>query len=463
MGPRRRRRVEARPALDITLIGYTTRYRGGGAQLQRAAEALARRERARGATVRCIPIERKHMLLQAFADIAVAGDRVAALHLLTHAGMYGPMFGTTAWPEQMSPAEWRATTIPFAPGAEAFFHACRTARWFAPFFARTFGVPAHGYHWYTTFSGRLDRYARPRWRDPGADVYLVGFPGRTSHGLWASVGKYAGLTAAEPLQRFEPPAAADGAAAGSYDGVAALYDAVFDDITIRAAEVAWLEAHLHAAVATLPEDPCRPDRGRPRLLDLGCGNGALLQRWAGRVGASVGVDGSAQMLEQARRRNAHHPHLRFVHVDGPSLPLADASVDIAVSLLSFRYLDWDPLMRELRRVLVPGGRLLVVDMAAKAPTAAELPRLLADKVRTELHARRRPGYRRALAALVADPRWQAMLQYNPIRAWHEYAWYLQSRFPGRQVETLNIARTARVLAFDSGPIAAMRDVELTWP
>jgi len=169
------------------------------------------------------------------------------------------------------------------------------------------------------------------------------------------------------------------------------------------------------------------------------------------------------MLEQARRRNAGHEHLRFVQIDGPILPLPDASIDVAVSLLSFRYLDWDPLMRELRRVLVPGGRLLVVDMAAKAPTTSELPRLLADKLRTELEARRRPAYRRALAALVADPRWQTMLQYNPIRAWHEYAWYLQSRFPGRQVEVLNIARTARVLAFDSGPIEAMRDVELTWP
>ena len=449
--------------MDITLIGYTTRYRTGGAQLQRAAEAMARRERARGANVRCMPIERKHLLLQAFADITAAGDRIAALHLLTHSGLYGPMFGTTEWPEQMSPAEWRATVIPFAPGATASFHACRTARWFAPFFARTFGVPALGYHWYTTFSGRPESFARPRWSDADADIYLVGFPGRTSHGVWASVGKYAGLTAAEPLKRFDPPAVDGAAAAGSYDGVAALYDAVFDDIGVRVAEVAWLEAHLRAALATLPDDPSRPDRQRPRVLDLGCGNGALLQRWAKQIGPSVGVDGSADMLEQARRRNAKHDHLRFVEIDGPVLPLPDASVDVAVSLLSFRYLDWDPLMSELRRVLVPGGRLLIVDMAAKAPTTAELPRLLADKLRTELQARRRPAYQRALATLVADARWQAMLQYNPIRAWHEYAWYLQSRFPGRAVELLNIARTARVLAFDSGPIEAMRDVELTWP
>ena len=36
-----------------------------------------------------------------------------------------------------------------------------------------------------------------------------------------------------------------------------------------------------------------------------------------------------------------------------------------------------------------------------------------------------------LARLVEDPRWKKMLAYNPIRAEHEYAWYFQGRFPGR--------------------------------
>jgi len=63
------------------------------------------------------------------------------VHFLGHSGMYGPMFRTTAMPEQFSPHEWRTLDIPFAPGGEAFFHACMTARWFAPFFADTFGVP----------------------------------------------------------------------------------------------------------------------------------------------------------------------------------------------------------------------------------------------------------------------------------------------------------------------------------
>ncbi len=441
--------------MDLVLIGYTTRYREGGAELQRAAECLARRERARGAHVRCLAIERKDALLAEFSALSAAGDRLQALHLFTHSGLYGPMFGTTAWPEQLSPAEWRATTIPFAPGAEAYFHACRTARWFAPFFARTIGVPASGYHWYTTFSARPDRFRKPDYADPDAEVYLVGFPGRTSHGVFASVGKYAGLTHAEPLKRFVPtPPGGD----TTYDAVAAGYDAVFSDIAVRKKEIAWLERHLDGAVAAL-----RPPEGRLRVLDLGCGNGALLQRWQHRLREGIGVDASAGMLAHARARNAAHPHLRFAQIDGPRLPLPDHSVDVAVSLLSFRYLDWDPMIAELQRVLVPEGRLLIVDMAAKAPSVRELPRLLADTARHRLAARSLPDYRAALGRLVRDPAWQTMLDYNPIRAWHEYAFFLESRFPGHAVELLDIGRTARVLAFDSGPMRAIRPREETWP
>ena len=66
------------------------------------------------------------------------GRTLAELHFVGHSGMYGPMFGSTAWPEQFSPHEWRTFPLPWAVGAEAYFHACRTGRWFAPFFARIF-------------------------------------------------------------------------------------------------------------------------------------------------------------------------------------------------------------------------------------------------------------------------------------------------------------------------------------
>ena len=426
-------------------IGFTTQYRDGGPQMARAARTLARVRAADrpDLPVVCTAVESKAAFKAAMAHVAPLHE----LHLIAHSGMYGPMFGTTDWPEQLSPHEWRTLSIPFAPGGAAWFHSCRSARWFAPFFARTFQVPAHGYHWYTTFSARPDRFA---WEGPGllrgpdAPLYVMGAPGRKSHGLLGSVLKY-GLGRAEQPRAFAPqPDAVD----TSYDPVADLYDQVFDDIRVRGDEWRWLDARIPTGA---------------RLLDLGCGNGALLAQLAPRLALGAGVDASAGQLRHARRRTAPHSHLSLAQVDGPTLPYPDGHFDLAVSLLSWRYLDWDPLLRELARVLTPQGRLLVVDMAASPPRTAELPRLLTDKARALRSQAAHSGARAALDALVRDARWQELLHHNPIRAEHEYRWYLESRFPGRQVEVLNIGWSARVLAFDSGPFADAALHEMSYP
>jgi SAM-dependent methyltransferase len=421
----------------MILIFYTTLYREGGDKFARAArtmEANKRREHP-DATVWIRAVESKAEVVALFRAVQEAGERIDELHFIGHSGMYGPMFRTTSMPEQFSPHEWRTLEIPFAPGGRAFFHACRTARWFAPFFARTFNVPAYGYHWYTTVSTRPDRF---RWEgiagDGDAPVYVLGCPGRKSHGLFGSLAKYA-TGAAETLKRFDPlPPEGD----PTYDSVAALYDEAFEDITVREDEWRWL-------VRRLPPGPLR-------VLDVGCGNGSLLLQLGSHVAHGTGVDVSAGMIERARARAAGAPNLDFVRIDGPVLPFPDASFDVVTSLLSFRYLDWDPVMNEIRRVLRPGGRLLIVDMVTVPARWRETPRLVAGLARAFVGRLRRRAFGRRLRRLVTDPRWQTMLRYNPIRAEHEMKWYLESRFPGRRVETLNLGRNARVLAFDSGPL-----------
>ncbi len=414
----------------MILVAYTTLYRQGGRQLEQAARTLARERTDAGHEVRCVRVESKRDLVDAF-DTCTSIDE---LHLIVHAGMYGPMFGTTAMPEQFSPHEWAQLHIPFAPGGEAFFHACRSGRWFAPFFARTKGVPAWGHHWYTTVSRRPETYKWvPGWLPDDASVYVVGQPGRKSHGWGGAIGKHTGWLPPAPMTRYEPMPGIEGAA---YDRVAAKYDAVFTDIRVRGPEWSWLGA--------------RVPRGS-RMLDLGCGTGALLRALRERIGPSSGMDASPEMISHARR---HEPDADWRVVSTPTLPFDDDTFDVVTSMLSWRYLDWDPMLAEIVRVLRPGGRLLVVDMVAKPVDGSDLPRMLKHKLREKSHLKRFPGYVPARKTLVNDPAWAEMLSYNPIRAEHEYQWYFESRFPDHKLEVLDIGRRTRVVAFDTGPIEA---------
>ncbi|PRY39018.1 methyltransferase family protein [Umezawaea tangerina] len=96
-----------------------------------------------------------------------------------------------------------------------------------------------------------------------------------------------------------------------------------------------------------------------RVLDAGCGSGPLSAALRDRGAVVTGVDASAGMLELARRRLGDDADLRVVDLADP-LPFADGAFDVVVASLVLHYLrDWGPTLAELRRVLVPGGRLIV--------------------------------------------------------------------------------------------------------
>ncbi|MFO0695485.1 MAG: class I SAM-dependent methyltransferase [Polyangiales bacterium] len=439
----------------MILVGYTTRYRGGSEKFRAAAETMHRelREKHPSREVRLVALERKSDFVAEMERIENEGKRLAELHFVGHSGMYGIMFGSTSWPEQFSPHEWRTMRIPFAEGASAHFHACRTARWFAPFFARTFGVRTFGHHGYTTVSIEPERFVWEGLRFPrSGPTYLVSVPGRKTHGLAGSLRKYLLRPPVEPMLGFEPiePEGETG-----YDAVSALYDRAFADIRVRRDEYAWVTKALARA---------RKESGRaPRVLDVGCGNGALLLALEDRLARGVGVDVSRGMIAKARERAEGHPKLSFEAISGPELPCDDASFDVIVSFLSFRYLDWDPIVREMRRVLAPGGRILVVDMVEKPLEAKDAPVLARSALAHVLRPVRDPRFHRDVQALVSHPDWATMLKHNPIRAEHEYRWYLESRFPGRRLETLNVGRTQRLVAFDTGPLEPGTVAPLSYP
>ena len=97
--------------------------------------------------------------------------------------------------------------------------------------------------------------------------------------------------------------------------------------------------------------------------DLGCGTGQLTASLAPFVGRVIAVDDSAAMLNAARRRLAGMQNVTLERGRLEALPIDDGELDAAVLFLVLHYVE-DPLvaLAEARRVLRPGGKLLIADM-----------------------------------------------------------------------------------------------------
>jgi SAM-dependent methyltransferase len=96
-----------------------------------------------------------------------------------------------------------------------------------------------------------------------------------------------------------------------------------------------------------------------RILDAGCGSGPLFAALRDRGAIVTGIDKSARMVELARRRLGDDADLRVAELGSP-LPFPDDTFDDVTASLVLHYLeDWGPALAELRRVLKPGGRLIV--------------------------------------------------------------------------------------------------------
>ena len=97
-----------------------------------------------------------------------------------------------------------------------------------------------------------------------------------------------------------------------------------------------------------------------RLLDVGCGTGHLARELAAIVspgGQVRGVDISNEMLVIARQAGVD-----AYHATGTSLPFADAEFDAAVATQVYEFVeDLPSALVELRRVLRPGGRVVILD------------------------------------------------------------------------------------------------------
>lgn len=112
---------------------------------------------------------------------------------------------------------------------------------------------------------------------------------------------------------------------------------------------------LPALLALLPPDQV--------IVDLGCGTGATLPHLAAVAARVIGVDREAAMLKVARERTADLDNVQLEQGLLDALPVAEASVDLALSELVLHHLvELPPVFTEVARVLKPGGRWVILDM-----------------------------------------------------------------------------------------------------
>ncbi len=121
-----------------------------------------------------------------------------------------------------------------------------------------------------------------------------------------------------------------------------------------------------------------------RILDLGCGAGLdlyLYARATGSGGKVYGLDVSEEMIAKARRNmealNVQNTELLCVAAD--SIPLPDGSVDLVAANGIYNLSpDKRAVMREVARVLRPGGRTIFAEIVLKAPLPEEIRRNITD-------------------------------------------------------------------------------------
>ena len=127
-------------------------------------------------------------------------------------------------------------------------------------------------------------------------------------------------------------------------------------ILFRVEQSHWWHIGRRKIIASFVEDICRrvTDR-RPRILDVGCGTGANLLMLS-KYGDAEGVDVSEDALAFCRERGLENVKLGAAE----QLPYDDGTFDLVTALDVVEHLDDDLAgLREMRRVLRPGGRVLL--------------------------------------------------------------------------------------------------------
>lgn len=127
-----------------------------------------------------------------------------------------------------------------------------------------------------------------------------------------------------------------------------------------------------------------------RVVDVACGTGVITRAAAERVGPTgtvVGVDIAPDMVATAAKVPAAGAPIEWREGDAVSLPLPDESCDVALCQLSLMFLpDKAAAIAEMRRVLAPGGRVLVNTPGRIRPTFEAMEQAIVEHIDPQLGA-----------------------------------------------------------------------------
>ena len=144
---------------------------------------------------------------------------------------------------------------------------------------------------------------------------------------------------------------------------------VVDQYAPRAADYVTSAVHAGGADLDQLEDLLRGHRPA-RLLDLGCGGGHVSYRAAPLAASVTACDPTPSMLAavQAAARERGLDNIAVQHAVAERLPFADGAFDAVVArFTTHHWQDRDAGLREARRVLVPGGLAVFIDVTAPEP------------------------------------------------------------------------------------------------
>ena len=207
----------------------------------------------------------------------------------------------------------------------------------------------------------------------------------------------------------------------AYNKVAREYSEVFTDISLRCFEWPWLKKIIL---------DLKPDS----LLDLGCGNGYLIKALSPFTARLYGIEPCEPMFRIAEAQLGGKAVLYNSFAE--NLPFGNGYFDLAVSFLSFRYMEWEKSLLEIHRVLKPDGRFIVIDLFAAAFNPFKLGLYFTALVKTRLQYACNKEFRKRLKKLSQNPDWLEMVMKYPKRELYDAKQALKKEFSILDEKTL---------------------------